>query len=107
MSITTIKSKIGIDRPDIKMSELITEILYYYDPVGSADLYVPEDEYEPEARMIINHLKDVTDMRSLRWIVYDVFERFFSKDMILPSSDKCYRFIAEEIWEVWQEAIRL
>ena len=36
MSIITIKSKIGVDRPDIKMSELITEILYYYDPVGSA-----------------------------------------------------------------------
>ena len=88
-----------------KLNELITEILYYYDPAGLAALYVPEDEYEPEARAIIKHLKDVRDMRSLGWIVYEVFEDFFAKDMILPSSDKCYRFIAEEIWEVWQEAI--
>ena len=45
-------------------------------------------------------------MRSLRWIVYDVFKDFFDKDTILPSSDKCYQFIAEEIWDVWQEVIK-
>ncbi len=88
-----------------KFTESVSEILYYYDPVGLSKLGVPDDEYDPEARTIIGRLKDVTDIRSLRWIVYEVFKDFFDKDTILPSSNKCYRYIAEEIWEVWQEAI--
>lgn len=62
-----------------KLRESIAEILYYYDPVGLEDLYVPDDEYEPEARAIIWHLRDVTDLRTLEWTVYDVFEGFFQK----------------------------
>ena len=89
------------------INETVSEILYYYDPVGLAKLRVPEDEYETQARMIIKRLKDVTDLRSLRWIVYEVFVYYFDEDMILPSSDKYYRFIAEEIWEVWQKVIQV
>ena len=89
----------------MKMSEEITEILYYYDLLGLAALYAPKDEYEVEARAIIVRLHSVTDMRSLRWMVYDVFLFYFSEDSIPPSSDKSYRYIAEELWEVWQEAI--
>ena len=88
-------------------TEFVSEILYKYDPVGFVQHGVPEDEYDPEARAIIGRLKDVTDMRSLRWTVCEVFKDFFDKDTILPSSDKCYRFIAEEIWDVWQEAIQV
>ncbi len=47
----------------------MSEILYYYDPVGLAKLGVPDDEYNPEARAIIGKLKNVTDMQSLRWVV--------------------------------------
>lgn len=89
-----------------KITETVSEILYYYDPVDLAKFRVPEDEYEIEARVIIKRLKDVTDLRSLRLIVYEVFVYYFDEDMILPSSDKYYRFIAEEIWEVWQEVIQ-
>ena len=88
-----------------KFTESVSEILYYYDPVGLAKLGVPEDEYDLEARVIISKLKDVTDIRSLRWVVYEVLVYYFDKDMILPNSNKCYRYIAEEIWEDWQEAI--
>ena len=88
-----------------KFTKSVSEILYTYDPVGFVHHGVPYDEYDPEARAIIGRLKDVTDMQSLRWIVYDVFKNFFDKDMILASGDKCYRLIAEKIWDVWQDVI--
>ena len=83
----------------------IIEILYYYDPAGLAKLYVPKDEYSIEAGAIIYGLKDVEDLTSLRWMVYEVFENLFSADSVLPSSDRRYRYIAEEIWEAWHESI--
>ena len=83
----------------------IVEILYYYDPAGLAKLYVPKDEYSIEAGAIIYGLKDVEDLTSLRWMVYEVFEGWFSGASVLPSSDRCYRYIAEEIWEAWHEII--
>ena len=87
-------------------SESITEILYYYDPAKLGCFGVPEDEYSSEAEAIVHKLRDVQDIRSLQYCVYDVLVHFISKENILPRSDKRYRFIAEEIWEVWQEAIK-
>ena len=81
----------------------VTEILYYYDLVGLAKLYAPEDEYSIEAGSIIYRLKDIEDLTSLRWMVYEVFENWFSN--VPPSSDRRYRYIAEEIWEAWHEMI--
>ena len=45
-------------------------------------IYNLYDEYDPKARVIIDRLKDVTDIRSLKWIVYEVFKDFFDKDII-------------------------
>ncbi len=87
------------------MFEEINEILYYYDPVGLAALYCPEDEYEPEAGSIVNHLRDVKDATELRWMIYEVFASWFDASYILPSSHKHYRYMAEEIWELWQKVI--
>jgi len=44
-----------------------------------AKLGVPDNEYNPEARAIISRLKDITDMKSLRWVVYEVFKDFLIK----------------------------
>jgi hypothetical protein len=87
-------------------STSITEILCYYDPAKLGSFRVPEDEYGSEAEAIIDKLRDVEDMKTLQWAVYDVFEYFFSKEHVLPRWDERYGFIAEEIWEVWQEAIQ-
>ena len=68
---------------------------------------VPDDEYESEALEIIGRLKDVTDIRSLKWIIYEVFEAYFSKENILPLSHECYTLISEEIWEEWEDVKKL
>jgi len=47
--------------------------------VGLAKLGVPDNEYELEARAIISRLKDITDMKSLRWVVSEVFKDFLIK----------------------------
>jgi len=86
-----------------RLLEEITEILYYYDPVGLAAIYCPEDEYDIEAIAILHRLRHVKDKTELRWMVYDVFVAWFDEDMTLPSSDKCYRQIADEIWDRWHE----
>jgi len=83
----------------------VSEILYYYDPAGLAKFYAPEDEYSSQAASIVRQLADVDDMVSLRWMVYDVFYRMFDGAYIKPSSDRRYRYIAEEIWELWQEKL--
>ena len=87
-------------------SESITEILCYYDPAKLSSFSVPENEYVSEAEAIIYKMRDVEDMKTLQWAVYDVFVHFFTKENILPRRDECYGFIAEEVWEVWQEAIQ-
>lgn len=87
-------------------NEAITGILYYYDVAGLSKYGVPEDEYTSEASAIIYSLKDVDNLRSLHWAVYDVFVKFLSKESILPAGDECYRSIAEEVWELWQEKIQ-
>lgn len=87
-------------------SESITEILCYYDPAKLSSFRVPEDEYVSEAEAIIYKLRDVEDIKTLQWAVYDVFVHFFTKENILPRRDERYQFIAEEIWEVWQKVIQ-
>ena len=91
-----------------KMAELkaeITEILYHYDPVRLAKLHAPKDEYAIEAGAIVSRLRDIDDLTSLRWMVYDVCKQYFSGVTIPVSSDRRYRYIAEEIWEAWHEIL--
>jgi len=88
-----------------RMSDEINEILYYYDPVGLAAIHCPEDEYESEAGTIVYYLKDVTNKTDLRWMIYEVFYWWFNGSGMLPSSHRYYRYMAEEIWELWHEVI--
>lgn len=88
-----------------RMFEEITEILYYHDPMRFAAMHCPEDEYDIEAACIVAGLRNVTDLRDMRLMIYDVFVRCFLETSVLPNSDKCYCYIAEEIWDLWQEVI--
>jgi hypothetical protein len=97
--------KNSIEEKTMTFSESISEILYYYDVAGLVRGSVPEDEYISEARAIVYRLREVDDIRSLKWLVYEVFEAFLFKESILPLSNERYLFIAEEIWELWQENI--
>lgn len=78
--------------------EVVSEVLYHYDPPGLSQLGFPRDEYDPEAKMIIEKLKEGISLRSLPQYLYNVFVHFFSKENILPIMDECYTLIADEIW---------
>jgi hypothetical protein len=85
--------------------EVVTEILYYHDPMHFAEFHFPEDEYDIEAAPIVSNLYRVDDIRSLKWMIYEVFVWKFSETSVPPSSDRRYKYIAEEIWEEWQYRI--
>jgi len=86
-------------------TEVVTEILYYYDPMHFAEFDFPEDEYNIESGSIVYNLYRVDDIVSLRWMVYEVFVRMFSETSVPESGDVRYRYIAEEVWEEWQYRI--
>jgi len=85
--------------------EVITEILAYHDLMGFTAGYFPDDEYDIEARWIMSLQRKASDLRELRWMIYDVFVFCFSETSVPVNSDRRYRYIAEEIWDLWQEEI--
>jgi len=82
--------------------EVVTEILYHYDPMGFAECGFPEDEYDIEAYPIVYNLHHVDDITSLKWMVYEVFAWKFSETSVPESGDIIYRHIATEIWDEWK-----
>jgi len=86
-------------------AETVVEILYHYDLMNFAKYGFPEDEYDIEAYPIVYNLHRVDDIASLRWLVYEVFAWKFSETSVPQSGDVRYRYIAEEIWEEWQQRI--
>jgi len=85
--------------------EVVTEILYHYDPMGFAESGFSEDEYDIEAYPIVHNLHHVDDITSLKWMVYEVFTWKFSETSVPESGNILYRYIAEEIWDEWQQRI--
>jgi hypothetical protein len=85
--------------------EVVTEILYYHDPMHFAEFGCPEDEYDIEAYPIVHNLRRVDDIVSLRWMIYEIFIWKFSEISAPESGDVRYRHIAEEIWDEWQYRI--
>ncbi len=83
----------------------VMEILYEHDPLSIMKFGVPDDEYTAEAADIISHLKNVSDVRSLKWLVYEVFRKYFSTETIASYRDERYQHIAEGVWEYWQKVI--
>jgi len=85
--------------------ETVVEILYHYDLMNFAKYGFPEDEYDIEAYPIVYNLHQVDDITSLRWLVYEIFAWKFSETSVPQSGDIRYRYIAEEIWDEWQQRI--
>ena len=82
--------------------EVVTEILYYHDPMDFAKYGCPENEYDIEAYPIVYNLHRVDDIVSLRWMIYDVFVWKFFETSVPESGDILYRHIAAEIWDEWK-----
>ena len=93
--------------PKETFSEAVSEILYHHDPLNLVKFNVADDEYTDEAVAIILYLQYVSDVRSLKWLVYEVFVKYFSQKRIAPVEDECYQCIAEEILDLWQDKIAL
>lgn len=86
-------------------SEKVLKVLQLHDPASFKELYLPDDEYGIEATVIINRLRNVESIGILRSVIYEVFEEYLGRDTILPSVDKCYKQIAQEVWDIWQKEI--
>ena len=87
---------------ELTFTEVVTEILYYHDPMDFAKYGFPEDEYDIEAYPIVYNLHRVDDLVSLRWMVYEVFAWKFSETSVPKSGDIVYKHIAAEIWDEWK-----
>jgi hypothetical protein len=87
-----------------KMLEMVTAILWIYDPVGLEGTSVPEDEYNPESAMILGRLEKIEDAQELPRIIYEAFAQMYGDYNIKPFHDICYEGSAEMIWDLWQES---
>lgn len=77
----------------------ISEILFKHDPIG-LDFETNIDEYDYEAKLIIEKIKEQNNLNELTELIYSVFVRAFDKDT--AGSKKKYESIAEEIWSINQ-----
>jgi hypothetical protein len=84
-----------------ELYDQLSEILFLHDPVGLAALGAPEDEYSVEVKEFLPHLQEIKSLPALSQLLYDVFVRMFSKEMI--SQQKImFDPIAEDIWEAYK-----
>ncbi len=89
----------------ITLADKVTEIVSYYDIMNFQDRDLEDNEYDIEVNIILYRLGKVNDLKELQWMIHDVFVSCFSDDPQRQSGDRCFRYMAEEIWEVWQEEI--
>lgn len=74
---------------------MVKEVIDIWDPKRFLH-YTPEDEYDPEIRMIIELLPTVTSVENLALRIHEVFVKMFSVDEVF-SITNCYP-IALKIW---------
>ncbi len=77
----------------------ILVILAKHDPVGII-FESNYDEYEPEAKSIIERIPEMIDESSVQKIVHEEFVRWFDND-VAGSIDK-YSQVASDIWKLIQ-----
>ncbi len=79
--------------------ETMSRLLIRYDPV---DLYLEDarnlDEYEPEAKSILQGLPQCASERACLELVWNVFRAYFGPNLSGPR-DK-YRKLSAEIWRL-------
>jgi len=88
-----------------KLYLIVTDLLYLFDPAGLNDI-CPEDEYTPEASMLLSQPELFTDEEKLAGGIYAVCAVSIGARNIAPVSDPLYAKLAKEILfvrEVLQE----
>ncbi len=84
-----------LKRGNMEHYRIVKEVIDNWDPKGFLH-YTPEDEYDPEIRMIVELLPTVTSVENLALRIHEVFVKMFSVDEVFAISN-CYP-IALETW---------
>jgi hypothetical protein len=83
--------------------ERIASILLHHDPMHIN--YGMDDEYMPEAGTIAARLPECPDVLAVRTMIHGEFVAWFAEDLAGPVDE--YDQIAVEVWEIWQQHLRL
>ncbi|MFJ5765784.1 DUF1871 family protein [Lysinibacillus sp. NPDC093210] len=79
----------------MKHYPIVKDIIDNWDPKRFLH-FTPDDEYDPEIRMIVDLLPSATSVEKLAVVIHEVFVKMFSVDEVY-SINNCYP-IALEIW---------
>jgi hypothetical protein len=81
----------------MSLRDELTELFYRHDPVGLAEIGVPQDEYVPEVADLLPRLNQATSEEDLQKIVHSIFLRKFEAEETC-GPESAYEEIAREIW---------
>ncbi len=82
------------------LSREVSDILFRHDPIG-INFEDNTDEYDPEARTIVDRLGTASSEADARRIVHEEFQRWFSESIAGPQER--YLKPTAEIWSLWTE----
>lgn len=85
-----------------KRREMILDAIYRHDPIGIAwaiDNPHEAEEYDTEANMIVERLREAQSEDDVRRLTFDVFSKMFG---MTRDNEDHYRDLAAEIWRIWQ-----
>jgi hypothetical protein len=107
--MTRTREKIREERRELRVEygELYgstATLLYRHDPVG-INFEINPDEYEPEVGTILPRLHGCKCSDDVLRVVHEEFVRWFEASNAGPPER--YTQVASEIWQLWQEHLRL
>ena len=88
-----------VDPAFIQLYDEVLAILFRHDPIG-INFVDNTDEYAPEARTILQRLREAESPEGLAGIIHEEFIHWFDIDMAGPKSR--YVPIAHDVWKAWQ-----
>lgn len=89
-----------------KFYELLVELLFNAVPArlhsdAFANMYLPPDEYDIEARMILQRMKNARSAEDVARIMHAVFLDAFDEGT--AGSAQVYEGAGETFWDIWQK----
>lgn len=88
-----------VDPAFVQLYDEVLAILFNHDPI-SINFGENTDEYAPEARTILQRLRETESPEGLTGIIHEEFVNWFDIDMAGPRAR--YVHIAHDVWKAWQ-----
>ena len=85
----------GVMIMKLSLFEIVKTHVDCLDRMGLLDMGAPEDEYDPESRMICDRITAESTPREIALIMADVFSKMFSQE----EAAETYRIAAQRIWD--------